>query len=95
MGLFDFLNPKKKIEKLLSDKVITQVVEKATKLIKEKGEEKAKDEIKGFAAEEMKKHANSIIPAPFQSKASEIIDKASEKIADRAMEEAKKVAGIK
>jgi hypothetical protein len=95
MGLFDFLNPKKKIEKLLSDKVITQVVEKATKLIKEKGEEKAKDEIKTFAAEEMKKHANSIIPAPFQNKAGEIIDKASEKIADRAMEEAKKVAGIK
>jgi|SwirhirootsSR3_FD_contig_41_12082065_length_377_multi_2_in_0_out_0_1 hypothetical protein len=95
MGLFDFLNPKKKIEKLLSDKVMTQVVEKATKAIKEKGEEKAKDEIKTFAADEMKKHANSIIPAPFQSKAGEIIEKAAEKMADRAIEEVKKATGIK
>ncbi len=95
MGLFDFLNPKKKIEKLLSDKVMTQVIEKATKLIKEKGEEKAKDEIKTFAADEMKKHAGSIIPSPFQSKANEIIEKAAEKMADKALVEAKKVAGIK
>jgi two-component SAPR family response regulator len=95
MGLFDFLNPKKKIEKMLSDKVLNQAVEKATKVIKEKGEEKAKDEIKNFAAEEMKKHASSVIPGPFQDKAGEIIDKAAEKLADRAIEEAKKVAGIK
>ena len=74
---------------------LKEVVEKATKAIKEKGEEKAKDEIKTFAADEMKKHANSIIPAPFQSKAGEIIDKAAEKMAERAIEEAKKVAGIK
>jgi len=38
MGLFDFLNPKKKIEKLLSDKVNVQaLVDKATKTLKEKG----------------------------------------------------------
>ena len=96
MGLFDFLNPKKKIEKLLADKVdLSKVVEKATKTIKEKGEEKAKEEIKTFAADEIKKHANSIIPGPFQSKAGELIDKAAEKLADRAVEEAKKAAGIK
>jgi hypothetical protein len=95
MGLFDFLNPKKKIEKLLSEKVVAQAVEKAKGLLKEKGEEKAKDEIKTFAADEMKKHANSIIPGPFQNKAGEIIDKAAEKVADRAVEEAKKVVGMK
>jgi hypothetical protein len=94
MGLFDFLNPKKKIEKLLSEKVMGQVVEKATKAIKEKGEEKAREEIKVFAADLMTKQADSIIPGPFKSKAGEIIDKAADKIADKAIEQVKsKVLG--
>ena len=63
MGLFDFLNPKKKIEKLLQEKVMGQVMEKAKTLIKEKGEEKAREELKGFAASKIQEQANSVIPA--------------------------------
>ena len=56
--------------------------------------EAAKDQVRTFAAEKMKEQASAIIPGPFQSKAGEIIDKAAEKLADKAIAEAKKVAGI-
>jgi hypothetical protein len=94
MGLFDFLNPKKKIEKLLQDKVGAEVVAKAIQLIKEKGEEAAKDQVKTFAADKMKEQASAVIPAPLQSKAGEIIDSAAEKMADKALVEAKKAVGL-
>lgn len=96
MGLFDFLNPKKKIEKLLQDKVMGPVLEKAMTSIKEKGEEKAKEEIKAFAVAKCQEHANSTIPGPLQKYSDKIIDKVAGNVAEKAFDMAKeKVLGVK
>lgn len=96
MGLFDFLNPKKRIEKLLQEKVMGQVMEKAKTLIKEKGEEKAREELKAFATSKIQEQANSVIPGPLQKHSDKIIEGAAGKVVDQAMDKIKSDAlGVK
>ncbi|HEY3446176.1 MAG TPA: hypothetical protein VGK67_07415 [Myxococcales bacterium] len=91
MGFFDFLNPKKKFEKLLADKVKGPAIEEAVKLIKEKGEEKAKEELSGWVAEKIGAAANELgIPSALDGIKDKIIEDASAKVVDEAFEEAKK-----
>jgi len=91
VGFFDFLNPKKKFEKLLSDKVKGPAIEKAVKLIKEKGEEAAKDELAGWVGEQMNSAINELdIPSALSGVKDKIVEDAAGKVVDEAFEEAKK-----
>jgi hypothetical protein len=94
MGFFDFMNPKKKFENLLADKVKGPAIEEAVKLIKEKGEEKAKDELSGFVSEKIGEAASQLeIPAVLDGVKDKIIEDASAKVVDEAFEAAKKRMG--
>jgi hypothetical protein len=89
MGFFDFLNPKKKIQQLLSDKVMPKVLEKAKQLLREKGEQAARDELNDYASGLVKEQAAEVIPGPLQSYSDEIIDIAVGKVVDEAITKAK------
>lgn len=94
MGFFDFLNPKKKFAKLLEDKVKGPAIEEAVKLIKEKGEEKAKEELSGWVGEQMNKAISEVgLPSALDGVKDKIIEDASSKVVDEAFEEAKKRMG--
>ncbi|MGC4116126.1 MAG: hypothetical protein QM765_16410 [Myxococcales bacterium] len=94
MGFFDFLNPKKKFAKLLEDKVKGPAIEEAVKLIKEKGEEKAKDELSGWVGDKMNEAISEIgLPSALDGVKDKIIEDAAGKVVDEAFEEAKKRIG--
>lgn len=95
MGFFDFLNPKKKFEKLLADKVKGPAIEYAIKLIKEKGEEAAKDELSGWVQDQMNSAIAELgLPGPLEPLKDKIVEDAAGKVTDEAFEEAKKrIAG--
>jgi len=94
MGFFDFLNPKKKCEQLLADKVKGPAIEEAVKLIKEKGEEAAKEELAGWVGAKMNQAVNEIgLPSALDPVKDKIVERASEKVVVEAFEVAMKRVG--
>jgi hypothetical protein len=74
---------------MLQEKVMNQAMDKAKQLIKEKGEEKAREELKAFVSEKVNGLAASSIPGPLQKHAGKIIDSVCEKVVNQVMDKVK------
>ncbi len=79
------LNPKKKIEALLESKVLAKVVPKAVELIKNKGTDKAAQELVGFATTLLEEQAGAVIPKPLKKKTTEIVKKVAVQVVEKAI----------
>jgi hypothetical protein len=62
VGIFNFLIPRKKIERLLADRVMAKIVAFAKQKLQEKAEDEVKGEVSEYTGGLLKSQANEIIP---------------------------------
>ena len=83
MGFFDFLNPKKAIEKKMSAAVEGKIGPKLAEIKGMKDKAARRRKLEEVVQAEMRSQANQVIPGPLQKHSATIINNASKTLVDK------------